>query len=735
MPGLKIVGFDGEVPRLSPTLLGDSQAQQASNVKLYSGELRYWRGVKKVFQPALKDVQSIYKMVNGEQSRWLTWDTDVNVVSGALADLSDIRAYYTGSGVPKKTNWALASTGVGPYPAAYQNMGVETPGAAPVLVPAKSSITPQVDTAFVVGETFRLVHTPYSSAGQTPYIADGSGNQTFTSYATDKYELAITVDPNKTYVLHVGSTVIQGGTNNSTIGDLVLSFYDDPAYVAADFTISEGTGSHSGKIVVERVARTSTTINQATAGYSYDDIVSAPQVQESRVYVYTYVNEFGTVQEESAPSPASVLIDVRLTQPVTISGFSVPTPGAHNITKIRLYRSVAGANSASYLFVAEFPVTQTSYIDTLKTEELAEALGTIGWAPPPDDLQGLISMANGMMAGFVGNTVYLCEPYFHHAWPLRYAQSVPHKIIGLGSFGTSLVIMTDQFPYVLSGVSPDAMTLERVPLPEPCVSKRSIVSAEGAVQYASPNGLVGIGYNVRGLVTKNLFRRDEWQKYQPSIMVGSVFDGRYFGFFQSPEFGNKAMVLSQDDVPALSFFSAYATSVHQDVSNAALYYVSFLDNAIYQVDADDLAPFTYEWLSKRYVMPQAMTFSAFKLDADFDAMTDIDLYNQQVANIKASNQAVFNSGVRLEGALDTQLLNTKTLNGSVLQDLPQQGSTRTITVFIYGDGELVWWGPVSSFNPVRLTPFKARTIEVKFTGNTPIRSFKMATTIHELRAL
>ena len=44
MPQLKIMGFDGVVPRTSATMLQDNQAQVAEDVKLYSKELRYWRG-------------------------------------------------------------------------------------------------------------------------------------------------------------------------------------------------------------------------------------------------------------------------------------------------------------------------------------------------------------------------------------------------------------------------------------------------------------------------------------------------------------------------------------------------------------------------------------------------------------------------------------------------------------------------------------------------------------------
>lgn len=42
MAGIKLTAFAGIVPRTSPSLLQDNEAQTASNTKLYSGELRSW---------------------------------------------------------------------------------------------------------------------------------------------------------------------------------------------------------------------------------------------------------------------------------------------------------------------------------------------------------------------------------------------------------------------------------------------------------------------------------------------------------------------------------------------------------------------------------------------------------------------------------------------------------------------------------------------------------------------
>lgn len=592
MAMLRVAGFDGVVPRLSATALRDNQAQQADNVKLYNGELRYWRGARLEHTPAISTGRSIYKHVNAAgTSRWLVWATDVDVVPGPSADLTDIRLYYTGDGTPRKTNFTLSVS------ADYQEMGLPAPTVAPTVT----------DTT---------------------------------------------------------------GTNPTT---------------------------------------------------------------ETRVYVYTYVNTFGSLTEESAPSPPSATITVNQNRAVAVSGFAAPPSGKYGWSAIRIYRSVGGSTGANYAFVAEIPLNQSSYTDDLRAASLGSALPTIGWTPPPSNLSGIVSMAGGVLAGFVGNTVYFSEPYFPHAWPTRYALNVPHQIIGLGAVGSTLVVMTDLFPYIITGITPGAMSVEKVSIAEPCVSKRSIAVDETGVVYASPNGLVNIGRGAQGVVTNNLFRRDEWQEYAPNTLVGASFEGRYFGFFQSPTKGNRALVLTRDDVPALSFFDAAALGAHVDGRNAKLFYVAQADGKIYEADADDARPFSYQWMSKRFVLPAASSFSVLKVDADYSAALNVSTFNAQVAATQAQNQTIWTNNANLLGTLNQTLVNTFSVNGSLLQNVPQPATARSVQVQVYADDKLVSEPVVTSFDPVRLPPFRCREVEVRLIGNTPVRSVAMATTTLELR--
>jgi len=599
MPVLKIENFGGEVPRTSDTMLKPTEATVAENVKLYSGELRTWRGRALEYTPLMTAPLSIYRFYNPtlDDEVWLTWQTDVDVCRSSLDDTTDFRLYYTGDGTPKKTNWDLASNTVGAvYPDAYLEMGVPAPSAAPTVA----------DTA---------------------------------------------------------------------------------------------SGSSA--------------------------------VPETRFYVYTHVSTFGTLTEESAPSPVSASVTIATGRRVTVSGFAALPSGAYNITHRRIYRTLPGEQAGgTYAFVAEIPVATTSYIDNLLAPALGEALSTTEWDTPPDDLQGLTSMANGMMAGFVGNSVYFCEPYFHHAWPAEYRQSVPDKIVGLASYGNTLVVMTTGQPYLMVGNSPSELTVDKVPIPEPCISKRSIAADAYGALYASPNGLVAIGPKERGVITNSLFRRDEWQEYAPTTMVGTIYDGKYFATFASSIRGNRTMVISRDDFPSLAFLSERAADFYTDVEQGNLYYLDPDNDTIYQFDVDAVNPYIYEWTSKRFRFDHSISWSILRLDLSEKDIEENDVYAELVAELLAENALIANT----EGYFDGSEINSFAFNGSLLNEIPPEGSTVTAVVQLLGEKEeLMASLNITSMAPVRIPAFRSRELKIKLSGNLRVRSITLTTSYEELR--
>jgi len=702
MPVLKVMGFDGIVPRTSPTMLQDSQGQQADNVKLYSRELRYWKGAAlEAYTPENgvavggSSIQSLYKYYYGTGSSylWFAWTTDVNAVSSPMADLTDYRLYYTDGTKPKKTNYTLATTGSGPYPRSSKDLGVPAPVTASTVAGTNFSIT---TAAVIEGGNGYTVGNVLTIVGGTSTVVATVTVSSISGTAATGPIAGVTITASGTYtVLPPAATTTTGGT---------------------------GTGA---KITV-------------TAG----DV-------ESRAYVYTYLSTFGAVTEESAPSPASNVLSVySASNSVTVNGIPAFPAGNYNLTGVRIYRTVTGATTDSYQFVTEITTSTPntiSYTDTKTAAQLGNNLGTIGWAPPPDALTGLISHPSGSLVGFVNNTLYFSEPYYPHAWPTAYAINVPSKIISLGVFGTSIVVTTDRYPYIITGAYPGGMSVERVPILEPCVSKQSTVSDEFGVVYASPNGLVGIGPAMRGVITKDLFAYNEWIQYSPQLISGVIVNNQYFATYPTITDSQKTFVFNRGDIPALSRVDMPATAVHVDSKGGNVYYVDGITGRIYKWDADELNPLRYDWKSKRWVLPQATTFSIIKLDGDYGQIANAAGTAAAAAAIAARNQTLWAANSNLLGAVNTGPLNASyydtatatyrgiTVNGSILEELPTVGSTRSVAVEIYGDGVLKTTLNMTSFDPVRIPPFKSRAVEVSVQGNINVRSVALATTQPELR--
>ena len=130
-------------------------------------------------------------------------------------------------------------------------------------------------------------------------------------------------------------------------------------------------------------------------------------------------------------------------------------------------------------------------------------------------------MPNGFLAGFVHNQVWFSEPYLPHAWPTDYMLTTDSPIVGLGVYGSTLVVATTRQPYTISGTSPASMTQEKQPMSQPCVSKRSIAYDQYGVLYASAYGVVALAAGQMDVFTRPIVSQDE-----------PVHDGR--GHVQQP---------------------------------------------------------------------------------------------------------------------------------------------------------------------------------------------------------
>jgi len=201
--------FAGRVPRQNPKLLAANQAQTAKNCK---GERNMLEALADLYESESDicsllvvdsngdevidtgsdnvitgQVVSIYKLVDA----WLRWDCEVDVVKSFIPD-SDNRIYFTGDGVPKKTNYTLATSGAEyTYPTTTYSLGVTAP-TAPLTAAADGSGDGNVERSTAYVYTYVTTWGEESAPSPPSNVIDIEGGQhcDLTGFATGEVNVA-----------------------------------------------------------------------------------------------------------------------------------------------------------------------------------------------------------------------------------------------------------------------------------------------------------------------------------------------------------------------------------------------------------------------------------------------------------------------------------------------------------------------------------------------------------------
>lgn len=423
-------------------------------------------------------------------------------------------------------------------------------------------------------------------------------------------------------------------------------------------------------------------------GASYDLGIPAPTVTplmsgtaptvaataESRTVVITYVSAYG---EEGPPSPASLVYSLDPAQPVTYSNLGTAPAGSYNIATKRIYRSSSVGSSAQFQFVAEIPVAQTSYVDSIAQGALGEILPSENWIAPPDGLKGLRMLASGAAIGFVGNTAYLSEPNLPHAWPHKYP--IDFQIVGVAAIDQSAVLLTSGYPFVLDGADPSAMTPRRLNQRQACASKASIVETEGGVLYASPDGLVAVDSSGVNLVSTKHYTRKQWQALNPSSFRAFSHDGRYIALYTKAD--NSRGILIFDPTGQSPF---HTTSSQNAVTVITAAFSDPRTDTFYLAQGGNIVRYnagsalSYTWRSKPFRLSQKTNFGVAAIEA----------------------------------------------------------SAFPVTLKVYADGVLKQTKNVTSREPFKLKPgFKKTEWQFELTGSVEVKRLRVATSVDELKQL
>jgi hypothetical protein len=447
--------------------------------------------------------------------------------------------------------------------------------------------------------------------------------------------------------------------------------------------------------------------------------------QQARAYVHTLVSAYG---EEGPPSnPILLTGNNDGTWSVTIPAVPAAQMGTtHNITRVRVYRTITSSSGVSSYNLVEDRAASTSaqtFNDTVSATVLAgrAQLESLGWSAPPADLDGFIVLANGVVAGWRQNEIWFCEPYRPHAWPAAYTLVCEFNIVGLGVINQALVVCTEGHPVVVSGVNPASMSMAKLTSFEPCLSRGSIISAPEGVYYTSPNGLVMVNPGVADNVTRKVITRDVWDDLTDTVAMRAGRLGTAYFAYGS---GSSNAFQDTDAFQLDAFQSASNVSGSNrgfllDVfnENAGIHYL-FADGITYNVFNDFysgellvirdnqvlwynlgmgavMAP--YKWRSKAFQTPRPLNFSAFK--------------------------AYFYEDNSMTGTPDHSL------------DQQELSPMQRALVRIYADGRHIATRELTKSGDLHRLPsgFLAEFWEIEIEARVRFKSFLMGSTVKELR--
>ena len=788
MAGVKIQKFLGIAPKISPELLPNTAGQVASNVKLSSGDVvPYPQPVVVANTNRTGTIKTLFALRDPTSSelKWLSWTSEVDIAKSAIDIDGEQRFHYTGDGAPKVSNYEKATSGAGPYPSGYFDLGLPVPPDSQVLTTSAASFTTKTSASFARdGGNIATVVTSTPHGLRTGTLITLSG---FT-YRQGTYD--------QTGLPLITITLAGHGLANGAVVslDFLLGTATDGVFTVSaattdTFQISvpvSATTSGDVRLSISTFNATNvqcTVINDTTFTYfspgpqvttnTYTDgKLDIGGLTQARTYVYTWYTPW---EEESVAARPSETLYIKEGQVVTVTGIPTSAPAGNNFVRgVRLYRTLPTASGTEYFLLrtlwfpgtiasvqrsgnvsivkttdyhnlsiedrfkisgcsdASFDITDGVVTDVIDpyTFEFSQTAGDVGltgasgtlyhdvserndlaaryWGdgsydfvddfdsrnlltildsdeydPPPEDLKGLVVLQNEIYAGFVGNQIYFSEPSKPHAWPVKYIRTVEPNIVALAVLNNYLLVMTDSYPYYVTGSDPNVLTVSRIDAQYPCVSKRSVVSMNYGVVYATHEGLA-VYSPVTGptIVTRQLQSQDSWNAIlDPSTIVASFYNDDYFASHSTGAF-----TFERDEQVGGYFIDcdvSYTASYYDSVSNALLY-VSGTNGDIYQWDKSGQPNMTHEWKSKVIVTKNFINLGAARVIADYTSLTTTwDLATQTWGAYtglwNAADQITFRMWA------DKQLIYTTTLNSSSMFRLPTGYRTDTFEVGVEGN--------------------------------------------------
>jgi hypothetical protein len=667
--GIAIRAFRGAVPRTSERLLADNQAQTAVNMKITSGCIEPLKGLGLVHTSLAASIATMYRYRFGDIYNWLVSTKVVDFTRSPVAQDSLGRFYYTGDGEPRMSTYADAISGVGPYPAAWYVLGV-TPPVAAIAITVTGGVGADEARAYV----YTFVTRYAEESGPSPATlktgkTDGSWDISGMSVAPSNY-----------------GTISAAAANTPLSGQVQVTLdtvFGLAAYEELTFSGVAGMTDLNAKFALVSV---NTATNQVVVA------LTTAQVYAAGADIWTRV----------AP---------------------------HNTTSMvkRIYRTVG--NNTDYKFVAEIPVANTTYSDTVAATvvSLNNGIPTLDTLPPLKNAHSAVLLANDAMALAAGNQVALSESGKPYSWPLANRYSVPGTVVALVAAGNAVIVLTDNFPYVVTATVPEAASVTKIPgdTLAPCVSKLGVVDIGSGAIFPSHNGLFVATTSGARNITEALYTFDEWKKLHPQTFKAAFADQKYYAMHDSGVTDQaKMFMLHTKEADSILEFSEQVDALYSNPWDGKLYVGKA--NKISEWDADDNNRYMVFYYTKENQLAKPVNMSVAQVQAQFSEIQPVN------NTILAANQALMATG-HTDGEIASAEVGVYEIAGSGLLPVPVQ-TMGSVQYTLVRNGRPVFTKRVTDSKAFRLPAgVKSDLYAVQLSASIRVDSLNMAEGMDELR--
>lgn len=554
--------FGGEIPMSPPHLLPEWGAQQALFCDFTHGHLM---PLKQGF--LLKTMVEAVKTIYSEDGiNFYTWPFETSAVkSPVLSDIYD-RIYFLDAGGVLRVTTSVGMTANGGQPGSTYKAGVPAPTLAPALVTVDRTT---------------LRDYPGATVALKCWWED-AGNQYQTASETVTQVVAF---KKFTFVAPARAT----STPSTAVVKATLTFSDATGNEVLSLTLASGD---SDVRTLSLPGGVTASMSLVSGTYEID---LSYGIAETRAYTYTCVN---TWKEESAPAPAAQ-ISVTYMQDVGVTLTAVDFTGYRPLSAYNLYRTMG--TSPTYVLVRDTDASTAFTDSSSKASDVLGTLQTLDYLAPPAQLDALVALPGGSLAGFHGNMLYLSEVYRPHTW--QYQMSFLKDVRGLCVTAQALLATTAEGCYVVVGPTPATMQPIKLPVPQAGIAHRSMANLDGRATFASNDGFVMVAGGAATLRdSQTLFARDDWQTRYGAILQDASMRFAY----------HDGCLVATSSTEALGFLvrfdeadSGQYTQFNEQVD--ASFMLPVADTLYYSVGANVYKfrsgdPYGYTWWSRDWIM-------------------------------------------------------------------------------------------------------------------------------------